>query len=428
MKTVRFWMLWAGLLCLTLNTSVVANDVVTLNSGEVIAGRITSENDTQLVIEVSNLSRTIFSTRTVSKSEIKNNQRETPEAKQERLAYEAVLRYRLNPDQEFTTAQYDDGVAACQKYLETYPASAYAAVVRQLGVQLQKEKEQVESGLVKFDNRWMSASQKASEQSLRASQKAPPASPRTHVVQKGETWQSIALQYYGTRSAWEKIYAANRSVLSNKDQLKVGQQLVIPGVFTPPAKKEEQAKKAEQPSQQFYGIFEAFDAHSITIKNRGRNETKTFTITSESRIVNHPVTELPSYSKQGIELIEFPNHITKGSIVWAAYREEGQTLTLINFAGGSVVVGADGSNDGEGAERKTDFNVEYIVKGGLFSKGCLVVSMGGRVVALENHPKQDSLAEGDSFSCHVRREGTFEGTDSKGQFRRLPRWVYVSER
>jgi nucleoid-associated protein YgaU len=50
----------------------------------------------------------------------------------------------------------------------------------------------------------------------------------THVVQKGDTLQSLALRYYGTRSSWEKIYQANRSGLPSKDQLKVGQQLVIP--------------------------------------------------------------------------------------------------------------------------------------------------------------------------------------------------------
>jgi nucleoid-associated protein YgaU len=51
---------------------------------------------------------------------------------------------------------------------------------------------------------------------------------RTHLVQKGDTLQSLALRYYGTRSAWEKIYLANRSGLPSKDQLKVGQQLLIP--------------------------------------------------------------------------------------------------------------------------------------------------------------------------------------------------------
>jgi LysM repeat protein len=51
---------------------------------------------------------------------------------------------------------------------------------------------------------------------------------KTHVVQKGDTLQSLALRYYGNRSAWEKIYQANRSGMSSKDTLKIGQELVIP--------------------------------------------------------------------------------------------------------------------------------------------------------------------------------------------------------
>jgi tetratricopeptide (TPR) repeat protein len=51
---------------------------------------------------------------------------------------------------------------------------------------------------------------------------------KTHVVQKGDTLQALALRYYGARSAWEKIYQANQTVLPSKNQLKIGQELVIP--------------------------------------------------------------------------------------------------------------------------------------------------------------------------------------------------------
>lgn len=63
-----------------------------------------------------------------------------------------------------------------------------------------------------------------------AVEESPPESPRVrlHVVQRGDTLQSLALRYYGTRSAWERIYQANRSGLPSKDQLRVGQQLMIP--------------------------------------------------------------------------------------------------------------------------------------------------------------------------------------------------------
>jgi tetratricopeptide (TPR) repeat protein len=55
-----------------------------------------------------------------------------------------------------------------------------------------------------------------------------PSHARIHVVQKGDTLYSLALRYYGTRAGWEKIFQANRSGLPSRDQLKVGQQLVIP--------------------------------------------------------------------------------------------------------------------------------------------------------------------------------------------------------
>jgi tetratricopeptide (TPR) repeat protein len=52
--------------------------------------------------------------------------------------------------------------------------------------------------------------------------------PRVHVVQKGDTLYSLAVRYYNDRTAWKKIYEANRAALSNKDQLRIGQSLVIP--------------------------------------------------------------------------------------------------------------------------------------------------------------------------------------------------------
>ncbi len=57
---------------------------------------------------------------------------------------------------------------------------------------------------------------------------APSSTGRTHQVQKGDTLYSLAQRYYGNRADWQKIYEANRQVLASKNQLKVGQQLVIP--------------------------------------------------------------------------------------------------------------------------------------------------------------------------------------------------------
>jgi tetratricopeptide (TPR) repeat protein len=51
---------------------------------------------------------------------------------------------------------------------------------------------------------------------------------RRHTVGKGDTLFSLAQKYYGNRSKWRDIYAANRDVLPNESALKPGMQLKIP--------------------------------------------------------------------------------------------------------------------------------------------------------------------------------------------------------
>lgn len=51
---------------------------------------------------------------------------------------------------------------------------------------------------------------------------------RRHIVQKGDTLQSISLRYYGTRSRFRDIYAANRDVMPNESTLRIGMELRIP--------------------------------------------------------------------------------------------------------------------------------------------------------------------------------------------------------
>jgi 5'-nucleotidase len=52
---------------------------------------------------------------------------------------------------------------------------------------------------------------------------------RTHVVAKGDTLFKLARQYYnGNQSMWRKIWEANKAQIPDPNQLKTGQQLVIP--------------------------------------------------------------------------------------------------------------------------------------------------------------------------------------------------------
>ncbi len=54
------------------------------------------------------------------------------------------------------------------------------------------------------------------------------ATPRTYVVQRGDTLSKISLQCYGTTKRWKEIFNANRDRISNMNQLKVGTKLTIP--------------------------------------------------------------------------------------------------------------------------------------------------------------------------------------------------------
>jgi tetratricopeptide (TPR) repeat protein len=56
----------------------------------------------------------------------------------------------------------------------------------------------------------------------------PVAGNRRHTVQPGDTLFKIAQQYYGNRTRWRDIYAANRGVMKSETDLKVGMQLRIP--------------------------------------------------------------------------------------------------------------------------------------------------------------------------------------------------------
>jgi tetratricopeptide (TPR) repeat protein len=56
----------------------------------------------------------------------------------------------------------------------------------------------------------------------------PSAGSRRHTVVKGDTLFSLAQRYYGNRSRWRDIYAANRDQLPSENALRLGMELTIP--------------------------------------------------------------------------------------------------------------------------------------------------------------------------------------------------------
>jgi nucleoid-associated protein YgaU len=57
---------------------------------------------------------------------------------------------------------------------------------------------------------------------------AAPGASRRHTVVKGDTLSSLAQKYYGNRSKWRDILAANHDLLSGPNDLKIGMELRVP--------------------------------------------------------------------------------------------------------------------------------------------------------------------------------------------------------
>lgn len=52
---------------------------------------------------------------------------------------------------------------------------------------------------------------------------------RVYVVEAGDSLAYISLQFYGKPSEFDRIFEANRTVLSSPDRIQIGQRLIIPG-------------------------------------------------------------------------------------------------------------------------------------------------------------------------------------------------------
>jgi LysM repeat protein len=68
----------------------------------------------------------------------------------------------------------------------------------------------------------------SAEQAVAEGEKAAKSKARTYVVQTGDTLVSISKKFYQAPSRWKDILDANQNQLSNPDELKVGQTIILP--------------------------------------------------------------------------------------------------------------------------------------------------------------------------------------------------------
>ncbi len=126
-------------------------DIITLANGEVLSGRVISETDDKMVIEI-DVSDTIRDEKTFPKAEVKSVVKEEPDAK----AFEKID--GLVPAPELlTVSDYDARIMAIEKFIQAYPKSGKITKAKQMLDVLNEERAVVREGGIKYGEEMISA-------------------------------------------------------------------------------------------------------------------------------------------------------------------------------------------------------------------------------------------------------------------------------
>jgi hypothetical protein len=139
---------FAALFCLA--TAGLA-DTVTLKSGEKLEGRILSDTDAEVTIEVS-VSASIKDQRVVKKTDVQSIDKVQPDAE----AWAGLKNIALG-EESLESVEYQRYIAALNAFVTQYPQSAHAAEAKQKIAAFQEEAKRVEAGEMKLGGKWLTA-------------------------------------------------------------------------------------------------------------------------------------------------------------------------------------------------------------------------------------------------------------------------------
>ena len=125
-------------------------DTITLKTGEKLDGKVVSETDQDVTVEVK-VSASITDERKIPKGEIEKIEKEQPDE----IAWQALKNLKPGPN-SMPAAQYDAVLRPLQAFVNEYPKSAHAADASQLLAIFAGEKERVDGGEVRLGEKWLS--------------------------------------------------------------------------------------------------------------------------------------------------------------------------------------------------------------------------------------------------------------------------------
>src|SRR5829696_7604167 len=135
---------------LTLLSSGFA-DTVTLKSGEKLEGRILSETDTEVTIEVS-VTSSIKDQRVVKKADVDKIDKVQPDAE----AWVGLKNISVG-EESLEPADYHRYIAVLNSFVSQFPQSSHASEAKQKVTALQEELKRVEAGEMKLGGKWLTA-------------------------------------------------------------------------------------------------------------------------------------------------------------------------------------------------------------------------------------------------------------------------------
>lgn len=135
-------------------TAQTGAETVTLNSGEVVEGKILSETDSQITVEVK-FSESISDERVIQRTDIKNIEKTNPEIG----AFAEIKDIKLNPQYSLKPETYSHDIAALSSFLTNFPSSPHATEIKSTLEAFQAEEARAANGEVKFLGKWLSSSE-----------------------------------------------------------------------------------------------------------------------------------------------------------------------------------------------------------------------------------------------------------------------------
>ena len=125
-------------------------DIVTLKSGEKVDGKITSETDKEITMDVK-VSAGIVDTRVIQKAEIASVAKEQPDL----TAWQALRNLKPGPN-SLPATSYDAPIQALRAFVTQHSNSAHAADAQKMLTAFEEEKKRVEAGEAKLSEKWLS--------------------------------------------------------------------------------------------------------------------------------------------------------------------------------------------------------------------------------------------------------------------------------